>query len=148
MNKTKREQLRDDQLRIKINKLVESKFDTDSVTEMYHKIFIDMAEHGYRLANEENKKKAADANPTTVDPEIFTEREKVLMSVIEKQNNTLKFYSDKNNWMRSWITNGENIKCAEWADKLKIQDCAMLNCGGGRARLTLAEVSKMMEGLK
>jgi hypothetical protein len=53
----------------------------------------------------------------------------------------LEFYADRNNWMRSWITYGENISPSQWADKLKVQDCAMLNCGGGRARLTLASIA-------
>lgn len=50
----------------------------------------------------------------------------------------LEFYADSKNWMRSWITNGEDIKPAAWADKLKVEDCALLNCGGGRARKALS----------
>ena len=42
----------------------------------------------------------------------------------------LKFYADRDNW--------ENIAGhTKWASNLKVQDCAMLNCGGGRARLAL-----------
>ena len=40
-------------LRIKMNRLVENKFDTDSITEMYHKLFVDMAVHGYESRDSE-----------------------------------------------------------------------------------------------
>jgi hypothetical protein len=51
-------------LRIDMNKLVESKFDTDSITEMYHKLFVDMAVHGYQAAStlyESREKKLIEA---------------------------------------------------------------------------------------
>lgn len=58
---------------------------------------------------------------------------------IDELKEALSFYANKSNWMRSWITNGEEIAASQWADKLKIQDCALLNCGGGRARLALSK---------
>lgn len=67
--------------------------------------------------------------------EELAESKKQISELVE----ALGFYADKNNWMRSWITNGEDIKAAAWADKLKVEDCAMLNCGGGRARLALSK---------
>jgi len=59
------------QLRIKMNKLVEAIFETDSVTEAYHKLFVDMAIHG-RNSN----------------VKIISE----LLDVIETQNEALRIY--------------------------------------------------------
>jgi hypothetical protein len=56
------------QLRIKMNKIVEDNFETDSITEMYHKLFVDMAIHG-RNSN----------------AKIISE----LLDVIEMQNNII-----------------------------------------------------------
>lgn len=73
------------------------------------------------------------------------------LEAAEKMNKiyeeALEWYADRKNWMRSWIGahNGEVIP-APWADKLKEQDCAMLNCGGGRARLALSEAKGMRDG--
>lgn len=44
----------------------------------------------------------------------------------------LKYYADRHNWER---IEGHTA----WASNLNNQDCAMLNCGGGRARLALAK---------
>jgi hypothetical protein len=47
----------------------------------------------------------------------------------------LKFYADRRNWDKTIIAKGSTITTSEWADKLIVTDCALLNCGGGRARL-------------
>ena len=60
----------------------------------------------------------------------------------------LKFYADRNNWMRSYIFDTENLVPSPWADKLKVQDCAMLNCGGGRARLAIRDYNQSEGGDK
>jgi hypothetical protein len=59
------------QLRIKMNKIVEDNFETDSLTEMYHKLFVVMAVHGH---NSRTK--------------IISE----LLDVIEMQNEALDYY--------------------------------------------------------
>jgi hypothetical protein len=46
----------------------------------------------------------------------------------------LAFYADHTNWER---IEGHT----QWASNLKVQDCALLNCGGGRARLALQAVN-------
>ena len=48
-----------------------------------------------------------------------------------KLKDALKWYADRNNWKRSLES--------KWADTLVNQDCALLNCGGGRARIALKE---------
>lgn len=47
----------------------------------------------------------------------------------------LKFYGDRKNWDRTVIAKGSEITTSNWADKLIVMDCALLNCGGGRARI-------------
>lgn len=49
-----------------------------------------------------------------------------LKKQLESARGVIGFYGDKFNWKRSLES--------KWADTLKDQDCAYLNCGGGRAR--------------
>lgn len=64
--------------------------------------------------------------------------------VLKELVEALAWYSDRNNWMRSYVFDTERLVPSAWADKLKSQDCAMLNCGGGRARLALQKYKQMM----
>lgn len=49
---------------------------------------------------------------------------------VKEAREALEFYADKNNW--------ENVLGhTTWNSNLKEQDCAFLNCGGGRARKVL-----------
>ena len=70
------------------------------------------------------------------------ELEPVLKELVE----ALAWYSDRNNWMRSYVFDTESLVPSAWADKLKSQDCAMLNCGGGRARLALQKYKQLTGG--
>lgn len=59
--------------------------------------------------------------------------EQALVLVIadnDRMRAALEFYADSKNWER---IEGHT----KWASNLKVQDCALLNCGGGRARLAL-----------
>lgn len=50
----------------------------------------------------------------------------------ERYEKALQFYANKDIWER---IEGHT----RWASNLKVDDCALLNCGGGRARLALKE---------
>lgn len=63
---------------------------------------------------------------------IHQERTKKLVEALE-------WYANRENWIRSYIFPHGEPAISPWADKLKHQDCAMINCGGGRARLALME---------
>ena len=95
-----------------------------------------------RAELESVKQNAGIANPYLVKDRLIKDLQSELAAEkakSEKLIEALKWYADRNNWMRSYIFDTERLVPNSWADKLKSQDCAMLNCGGGRARLALAE---------
>lgn len=63
----------------------------------------------------------------------------ILLPLIEEMKETLQVYGKKGNW--------EYIEGhTTWASNLTIQDCAMYNCGGGRARIALSKIKQTLEG--
>lgn len=58
-----------------------------------------------------------------------------LLPIIEEAKEALQVYGKKGNW--EYIEGHTN-----WASNLKIQDCAMYNCGGGAARKALAALEE------
>lgn len=65
--------------------------------------------------------------------ELYKKRINRLTEELRWCRDALAFYADRNNWER---IEGHT----KWASNLNKPDCAMLNCGGGRARLALAEL--------
>ncbi len=67
------------------------------------------------------------------------DREISLRTLATEMRDALKFYGDKHNW--------EGIPGhTKWASNLKAQDCALLNCGGGRARLVIEKANLILGG--
>jgi hypothetical protein len=66
----------------------------------------------------------------------------LLLQIIEKQTDTLKFYGDEGNWWANTAEGDSDMICK--SDLTKTMD----NCGGKRARTTQAEVAKLIEQLK
>lgn len=64
--------------------------------------------------------------------------------IIAELEDALSFYSSRENWIRSYVVNvdAEALQPSSWADKLKQQDCALLNFGGGRARLAIQKLKE------
>lgn len=60
-----------------------------------------------------------------------------MMPLLEEAMGALGFYADRKNWERI-------AGHTKWASNLNTQDCAMLNCGGGRARLTLTSLKQKL----
>jgi len=60
-----------------------------------------------------------------------------LLKVVEVYERALEFYAARENWE---VIVGHT----KWASNLNKQDCALLNCGGGRARLARTEAAKIL----
>lgn len=62
----------------------------------------------------------------------------MLLDALEIALEALEFYADRTNWER---IDGHT----RWSSNLKIQDWALYNTGGGRARLALAKIQERMK---
>lgn len=119
---TKSIEEQDRQLRIKMNKLVESKFDTNSITEVYHKLFVDMVVYGA---------KARDAQ---------------LLEVVNELRDALKFYANKENYESkdtNRITNNKvyDIVLFDFTRNLEPKK----DFAGSKARQSLTKVDQMLK---
>lgn len=114
-------------IRIKMNKLVESKFDTDSITEMYHKLFVDMAVYGYLAGAEwQNKQLLA----------VVKELKEVLTEASRR-------FSHIENWHRDYVTPDNFKDCQDVGQTPE----SYLRSGKIKCRETLAKVDAMMKDM-
>lgn len=58
-----------------------------------------------------------------------------MLEGLKVAEDALEFYAERTNWKRG-------DRDAEWSNALIIQDCAMWNTGGGRARLALQKLKE------